>query len=117
MENKEMTFVVLSTDMANAVLGYLSSRPFAEVADLVTAFRTDVSKNVEQFTIQQKQNPIPGELAAKMMKEAGIEASFGDKKATIASDKDIEKAKAALKAKADAEVANEGNTASAPAAQ
>ena len=71
---EEQKFVILSKDVANAVLGYLGNRPYTEVAELINGVLGDIGKNqsdkiiydkppqVEQEQIGDSQaDPIPQE--------------------------------------------------------
>lgn len=45
-----MQSVNLTVDLVNAILGYLGTKPFTEVAQLINAIQTQVAPQIQQET-------------------------------------------------------------------
>ncbi len=70
MENEKL--VIVKQDVANAVLGYMSQRPYAEVSELVRLFVDDINANNQKYTLSVKEMEMPPEIQA-MVKQAESE--------------------------------------------
>ena len=50
--------LILSTQLVNGVIGYLGSRPYEEVADLILAVREQVTPQIQVPTPQEQEAPV-----------------------------------------------------------
>lgn len=66
--------LIIDNEMIQKIANYLQKRPFEEVAMLLTELQNNISKNSEEFTIEQKPEKVGHiddhtELAEKRQKE------------------------------------------------
>ena len=48
---KEDLFVVLTKDVANALLSYLGKRPFTEVSEIINKMMSDINMNASKISL------------------------------------------------------------------